>query len=79
MTALPSFLRTKKAKIILAIIVLQNAFIQALRPAIENKISLASIKDESKKQGFFKDLFDGDDGDKKKKKKKDRKKPKKDG
>ena len=50
-------------------IVLQNAFVEALRPSIDNQISLSKLAkaEEEKKTGFFKSLFKSD----KKKKKKD--------
>lgn len=49
---------------------LRNAFIQALMPAIDNKINLASLESEPKeKKGFLRRLFGGKD---KKEKKKDK-------
>lgn len=44
------------------IIVLQNAFVQALRPSIENQINLSELGEnkEEKKPGFFKSLFKSD-------------------
>lgn len=73
--------------------VLQNAFIQAIQPSIDNEINVASIGQKEEKKGFFERLFDGDeskdenkktaqakeDDDKKKKedKKKDDKKKRK--
>jgi hypothetical protein len=49
---------------------LRNAFIQALMPAIDNKINLASLESEPKeKKGFLRRLFGGKD---KKDKKKDK-------
>lgn len=57
------------------VLVLQNAFISALKPSIENKISLAKVGEESgKKQGFFKELFNGNQDDKGDEKKGDKKK-----
>lgn len=48
------------------IYVLQNAFIQAIQPSIDNEINIATIKDEKpEKKGFFKRLFDGKDSEKK--------------
>jgi hypothetical protein len=56
--------------------VLQNAFIQAIQPAIDNEISIASVKEDKKeKKTFFQKIFSKDD-DKDKKDKKDRKKDK---
>lgn len=50
---------------------LRNAFIQALMPAVDNKINLGSVDEEEKKEkkGFFKRLFGGKDKDEKKKNK----------
>ncbi|MGC3947028.1 MAG: DUF748 domain-containing protein [Chryseolinea sp.] len=45
--------------------VLQNAFIQAIQPSIDNEINLATI-DTKKKKGFFERVFDGKDKDDKK-------------
>lgn len=50
---------------------LRNAFIQALMPAIDNKINLASLEEaKPEKKGFFRKLFGGKD--KKKKDSKDK-------
>lgn len=53
------------------VLVLQNAFVRALKPSIENRINLAKIgDDEKKREGFFKELFAPEKDDKPKKKKK---------
>lgn len=41
-------------------LILRNAFIQALRPAIEQTIDISDM--EPKSEGFFKELFDKDEG-----------------
>lgn len=58
----------------IVLIVLQNAFVEALRPSIENQINLSKlVKDiATKKKGFFKSLFNPDK--KEDKKKEDKKK-----
>ena len=44
---------------------LRNAFIQALRPTIENTINLSAVgKEEEEKKGFFKRLFSDDEKEK---------------
>ncbi|GEM_PF-2403979 len=43
------------------VIVLQNAFIQALQPSIDDQINLGKLaKGEEDKKGFFKSLFASD-------------------
>lgn len=55
-----------RANIFYAVIdLLRNAFIQALQPALDNEVSIATVAaQEMEKQGFFKKLFDGDGKDK---------------
>jgi hypothetical protein len=48
--------------------VLQNAFVQALQPAIDNQISIASVGKENKK-GLLENIFTKDDEDKDSRKK----------
>jgi hypothetical protein len=50
------------------ILVLQNAFIEALRPSIDNEINLSKLaeSEDREKKGFFKSLFKSDKKDKKK-------------
>jgi hypothetical protein len=50
------------------LIVLQNAFVEALRPSIDHQISLSKLAQtaEKKKTGFFKSLFKSDKKHKKK-------------
>ena len=62
-----------KANILQTIfIVLQNAFIQALRPTIDDQINLGKLaKGEEEKKGFLKSLFGSDKKEEKKKKKKE--------
>jgi len=50
------------------LLVLQNAFVEALRPSIDNQISLSKLAEAGKleKTGFFKSLFKSDKKDKKK-------------
>lgn len=56
--------------------ILQNAFIHAIQPSIDNEISIASVKEDKKeKKTFFQKIFSKDD-DKDKKDKKDKKKDK---
>lgn len=56
--------------------ILQNAFIHAIQPSIDNEISIASVKEGKKeKKTFFQKIFSKDD-DENKKGKKDRKKDK---
>lgn len=46
--------------------VLQNAFVQALQPSIDNEINIATIgKEKDEKKGFLGKLFDGDKDKKK--------------
>jgi hypothetical protein len=55
--------------------ILQNAFIHAIQPSIDNEISIASVKEDKKeKKTFFQKIFSKDD--KKKDDKKDKKKDK---
>lgn len=57
--------------------VLQNAFIHAIQPSIDNEISIASVKDEKKdKKTFLQKIFSKDDDKPKDKDKKDKKKEK---
>jgi len=51
-----------------ALIVLQNGFVEALRPSIDNQINLSKLAEagEKGKRGFFKSLFKSDKKDKKK-------------
>lgn len=50
--------------------ILQNAFIHAIQPSIDNEISIASVKEDKKeKKTFFQKIFSKDDKDKKEKKK----------
>lgn len=60
--------------------ILQNAFIHAIQPSIDNEISLASVEDEKpEKKTFLQKIFSkDDDGDKKSKDDKKDKKDKKD-
>lgn len=53
--------------------VLRNAFIQALRPSLDNDVSLGTVREKNEKKGFFERVFNGDG---KKKKDKDKKKKK---
>ncbi|PSL27298.1 DUF748 domain-containing protein [Dyadobacter jiangsuensis] len=54
--------------------ILQNAFIHAIQPSIDNEISIASVKEDKKeKKTFFQKIFSGGD-DKNKKDKKSEKK-----
>ena len=46
--------------------VLQNAFIQAIQPSIDNEINLATINTKEEKKGFLERVFDGKDKDDKK-------------
>jgi hypothetical protein len=67
-----------KANIFFAIMqVLENAFINALQPSIDQQINLATVDKEQaeKKKGFFEKVFGGKDdkADKKKEKKKEEK------
>ncbi len=56
--------------------ILQNAFIHAIQPTIDNEISIASVKEDKKdKKTFLQKIFSKDD-DKAKKDKKDKKKGK---
>lgn len=49
--------------------ILQNAFIHAIQPSIDNEISIASVKEDRKeKKTFFQKIFSKDDNDKKDKK-----------
>jgi hypothetical protein len=50
--------------------ILRNAFIEALKPSIDNEINIGSVNEvqEEKKKGFFEKIFNGDKKDKKKKK-----------
>lgn len=50
------------------LMVLQNAFVEALRPSIDNQISLSKLAEDGEKgkKGFFKSLFKSDKKDKKK-------------
>lgn len=41
--------------------VLQNAFIQALQPAIDDQISIGSVDDKEEKKGFLERVFNKDD------------------
>lgn len=53
--------------------ILQNAFIHAIQPSIDNEISIASVKEDKKeKKTFFQKIFSKDDGKDKKDKKKDK-------
>ncbi|WP_353721212.1 DUF748 domain-containing protein [Dyadobacter sp. 676] len=53
--------------------ILQNAFIHAIQPSIDNEISIASVKEDKKeKKTFLQKIFSGGDG-KKEKKSKDKK------
>ncbi|MCF0071181.1 DUF748 domain-containing protein [Dyadobacter sp. CY261] len=61
--------------------ILQNAFIHAIQPSIDNEISIASVKEDKKeKKTFLQKIFskddDKNDDDKKKNNKKDKKKGK---
>ncbi|MBO9613509.1 MAG: DUF748 domain-containing protein [Dyadobacter sp.] len=50
--------------------ILQNAFIHAIQPSIDNEISIASVKgDKQEKKTFFQKIFSKDDGKDKKKSK----------
>jgi hypothetical protein len=49
------------------VLVLQNAFVKSLRPAIDNQINLTKLGEKQEKEGFFKTLFGGDKDKKKKK------------
>lgn len=47
--------------------ILQNAFIHAIQPSIDNEISIASVKaDKKEKKTFFQKIFSKDEKDKKK-------------
>lgn len=50
------------------LIVLQNAFVEALQPSIDHQINLSKLAEteEQKKTGFFKSMFKSDKKDKKK-------------
>lgn len=53
--------------------ILQNAFIHAIQPSIDNEISIASVKEDKKeKKTFFQKIFSKDDDKDKKDKKKDK-------
>lgn len=54
--------------------VLQNAFIQALQPAIDDQVNIASVDSKEDKKGFLEKIFTKDD---KKKKSADKDKPSK--
>ncbi|MGN7887598.1 DUF748 domain-containing protein [Dyadobacter sp. 22481] len=57
--------------------ILQNAFIHAIQPSIDNEISIASVKEDKKeKKTFFQKIFSKDDDKDRKDKKKDQKKDK---
>lgn len=62
-----------KANILFAIIqILQNAFINALQPSIDQQINLQTVDQEQEKKGFLEKVFKGKD-DKKNDKKRSRK------
>jgi hypothetical protein len=55
--------------------VLQNAFIRAIQPSIDNEINLAAVDDQTdKKKGFFGRIFTGSDKKKDEKEKDDKSK-----
>ena len=61
-----------KANIIFAIIqILENAFISALQPSIDQQISLGTVDEEQKEEekGFLEKVFGGKDDEEKKKEK----------
>lgn len=41
-------------------IILRNAFVQALRPSIEQSIDLGNIEEEEAKSGFLEGIFKGE-------------------
>lgn len=58
--------------------ILQNAFIHAIQPSIDNEISIASVKEDKKeKKTFFQKIFSKDDDKKDAPKKDDKKKKEK--
>ncbi len=52
--------------------VLRNAFIQSLRPSIDNQINLAKVGEKKENKGFFRELFGKDDQKKDRKKDRDK-------
>lgn len=50
--------------------ILQNAFIQALQPSLDNTITIGNVHQEQEKKGFFQRLFNKDEKDNKRQKKK---------
>lgn len=67
-----------KANIFFAIVqILQNAFINALQPSIDQEISLRAVDREQEKKGFLEKVFGGDGDKKASKDKKDGDKEKK--
>lgn len=55
-----------KANIIFAILqILENAFISALQPSIDQQINLRTVDKEQKKEGFLEKVFGGKDDDEK--------------
>jgi hypothetical protein len=52
--------------------VLRNAFIEALKPSLDNDVSLDTVHQDNEKPGFIERLFNRDDKDKKKNRKKDK-------
>ena len=57
------------------LLILKNAFISALKPTIDQEISLGSVNNEKEKEGFLDKLFTGKDDQKDEKQ--DRKKTRK--
>ena len=57
------------------VVVLRNAFVEALRPSIDNEINIASVDNppQEEKKGFLKKVFGKDDKKEKDSKRKDRK------
>ncbi|GEO22445.1 DUF748 domain-containing protein [Cyclobacterium qasimii] len=45
------------------LLILRNAFVQALRPSIEQSINFSNVEKEESEKGFFKGLFGGDKKD----------------
>lgn len=42
------------------VLILKNAFIQALKPSIEQSINISNMEEKEGEKGFFKSLFDGE-------------------
>ncbi len=57
------------ANIVFAILqILENAFISALQPSIDQQINLGTVDEEQNEKGFLEKIFDGKEGKDKKKK-----------